>query len=233
MIQRIEAAWRHGARYEWLKTFYLFSFANYFDPTNLQFGVLRVFNDDTINAYSGFDEHGHENMEIVTIMLSGQLTHRDSLGNTVTIKAGEVQRMSAGTGVIHAEKNLRDEPVHLYQLWFLPEREQLTPSYAQKDFSYLAPNTLVPIASKNPQGEVLHLSADATLFLAKLEEGKELTYELSAGRGVFVYVQEGTILINNKVFSSGDQARIEQEKTLVLRAEAGNTRIVFIDVGGV
>jgi len=123
MITRIEASKRHLAKYEWLKTYYLFSFSNYFDPANLQFGVLRVFNDDTINAYSGFDEHGHENMEIVTLVLEGALTHRDSMGNKEVIKAGEVQRMSAGTGVIHAEKNLGDEPVHLFQLWFMPEQD--------------------------------------------------------------------------------------------------------------
>jgi redox-sensitive bicupin YhaK (pirin superfamily) len=114
--------------------------------------VLRVFNDDTINAYSGFDDHAHENMEIVTIMREGTLTHRDSMGNQKTINSGEIQRMSAGTGVIHAEKNLGDEPVHLFQLWFLPEKEGLEPSYEQKDFSYLEKNVLTPVVSNRPWG---------------------------------------------------------------------------------
>lgn len=232
MITRIEASKRHLAKYEWLKTYYLFSFSNYFDPANLQFGVLRVFNDDTINAYSGFDEHGHENMEIVTLVLEGALTHRDSMGNKEVIKAGEVQRMSAGTGVIHAEKNLGDEPVHLFQLWFLPERDGLGPSYEQRDFSYIEKNKLVPIISNKGQEDVMHLSADATLFLADMDAGSEQVYHPGVGRGVFLYVQQGELSLNGTRFSAGDQARIVDESELVLQAEVA-AKFVWIDVGGV
>lgn len=232
VITKIEASKRHFAKYEWLKTHYLFSFADYFDPMNLQFGVLRVFNDDTINAYSGFDEHGHENMEIVTIMLEGRLTHRDSLGNTVTIKAGEVQRMTAGTGVIHAEKNLTDEPVHLYQLWFLPNKPGLAPSYEQKEFSFLEKNRLTPIVSSVPAEGALSLAADAALSLGELETGAELSYEVKQARGVFIYVQSGTLRINNRGFSSGDQARISEEPQLMLCADT-DAKFIFIDVGGI
>ncbi len=232
MITRIEASKRHLAKYEWLKTYYLFSFSNYFDPANLQFGVLRVFNDDTINAYSGFDEHGHENMEIVTIVLEGALTHRDSMGNKKVIKAGEVQRMSAGTGVIHAEKNLGDEPVHLFQLWFMPEQDGLAPSYEQKDFSYIEKNKLVPIISNKVQEGVMHLSADVTLFLADMDAGSEQAYRPGIGRGVFLYVQQGELSLNGTRFSAGDQARIVDESELTLRAEVA-AKFVWIDVGGV
>lgn len=199
---------------------------------NLQFGVLRVFNDDTINAYSGFDDHRHENMEIVTILLEGRLTHRDSLGNTVTIKAGEIQRMSAGTGIIHAEKNLGDEPVHLYQLWFLPNAPGRTPSYEQKDFSFLEKNRLVPIAASVPTEGVLSLSADASLYLGEFEAGKELAYSVAPTRGVFLYLQSGELRINNVVFSAGDQARVEKEAGLRLQAET-DAKFILIDVGGV
>ncbi len=231
MITNISASKRHLAKYEWLKTYHLFSFADYFDPLNLQFGVLRVFNDDTIGAFSGFDEHGHDNMEIVTIVLQGQLTHRDSLGNTTTIKAGEVQRMSAGTGVVHAEKNLADEPVHLYQLWFLPEAKDLVPSYAQRDFSYREKNRLVPIVSNKTIDDTLQMSADATIYLAELEEGKELRYSIVSQRGVFMYIQTGELEINGHVFETGDQARIESESELLVRAKQ-EAKFICIEVGG-
>lgn len=232
MITRIEAKRRYRQRYEWLDTYYLFSFANYFDPSNLEFGTLRVFNDDRINAYSGFDEHSHDNMEIVTIMLDGRLTHRDSLGNVETIKAGEIQRMSAGTGVVHAEKNLDDEPVHLYQLWFYPEREGLVPNYAQADFSYIEPNKFVPIVSSQSMEGALSMSADATIYRADLEVAKSLSYTLPSGRGVFIYVEAGELMINDQLFQVGDQARIVSEPNLTFKTERG-AKFVCIDVGGV
>lgn len=232
VITRIEAKRRHRQRYEWLDTYYLFSFANYFDPSNLEFGTLRVFNDDRINAYSGFDEHGHDNMEIVTIMLDGRLTHRDSLGNVETIKAGEVQRMSAGTGVVHAEKNLDDEPVHLYQLWFYPQTENLAPGYAQADFSYIEPNKLVPMVSNQPTEGALSMSADATIYRADVGASQSLSYALQLGRGVFIYVEAGELMINDQVFQTGDQARIASETNVVVKTNQG-AKFICIDVGGV
>ena len=231
MITRIEASKRRGAKYEWLQSYYLFSFANYFDATNLHFGILRVFNDDTINAYSGFDDHCHDNMEIVTIMLEGTLTHRDSMGNTETIKVGEVQRMSAGTGVIHAEKNLGDEPVHLFQLWFLPKADDLEPDYEQKDFSYLEKNVLTCIGSPQKTEAALTLAADAKLFLGEFEAGKTTTYSVPTGRGIFCYVYEGSIQLNEVSFLAGDQARILDESEIRLLAETA-AKFVWIEVGG-
>lgn len=230
VITRIEAKRRHRQRYEWLDTYYLFSFANYVDPSNLEFGTLRVFNDDRINTYSGFDEHSHDNMEIVTIMLDGRLTHRDSLGNVEMIKAGEVQRMSAGTGVVHAEKNLDDEPVHLYQLWFYPHTEGLIPSYVQADFSYIEPNTFVPIVSNQPMEGALSMSADATIYRADLEASQSLSYVLQPERGLFVYVEAGELKISDQVFEVGDQARISSESHVTFKTEQG-TKFVCIDVG--
>ncbi len=116
MIKKISAHNRFRAQHEWLSTYHLFSFADYYDPENMNFGALRVFNDDTIDGNSGFGPHGHRDMEIVTIVLNGELTHKDSMGNIGTIKAGEVQYMSAGTGVTHTEMNTKDESVHLYQI---------------------------------------------------------------------------------------------------------------------
>lgn len=230
MITKIEASKRHHAKMGWLNTYYLFSFAHYFDPENLQFGSLRVFNDDTIDAYAGFSEHGHENMEIVTIMFKGTLTHTDSMGNRKKIHAGEVQRMSAGTGVIHSEKNLDDEQVELYQIWLLPTKDGIEPSYEQKDFSFLQEkNTLVPIVSGSPTGEALTMHTDAAIYLTELEEGRAVTMNVEKNRGVFVYVRRGEIRLNDESFQAGDQARIQNEEMLLMQATKESV-FVLIDV---
>lgn len=230
MMTKILASQRYHAAHGWLKTFHLFSFANYYDPNNMGFGTLRVFNDDTIDAYSGFDEHGHEDMEIVTIVFKGQLAHRDSMGNKKTITSGEVQRMSAGTGVIHAEKNLGDEPVELYQIWLLPDQIGISPGYDQKDFSYLLEkNILSPVVSGDPRGEALKMFTGATIFLCTLEKEREIALSPGKDRGTFIYIREGSMEINGTSFQSGDQARIQQESALLLRAHT-ETTFVLIDV---
>lgn len=229
MIQKIEARQRYRAHQDWLDTYHLFSFANYFDPDNLQFGVLRVFNDDTIGAFSGFDEHSHDNMEIVTIVLEGELTHRDSLGNQSSIKAGEVQRMSAGTGIIHAEKNLGDELVHLYQLWLLPRTRQAKPSYEQKDFSYYPENQLTPVASGFELEGALTIDSAASIFVGVLEGGRHLEHSVERGNGTFIYLQSGQLVVNGIEVQMGDQLRIEHETTLSLKAMR-DAKFILIDV---
>ena len=134
MITKISSSSRHHADHGWLSTYFLFSFAEYYDPQNLEFGNLRVFNDDTIAPHSGFSEHDHDNMEIVTIVHEGTLTHRDSMGSVGAISAGEVQYMSAGTGVTHAEMNDGGVPVHLFQIWLYPNEKNAAPRYEQKRF---------------------------------------------------------------------------------------------------
>ncbi len=230
MFQIIPASKRYQARHGWLESYHLFSFAEYYDPDNLHFGALRVFNDDTIGAYAGFDEHGHEDMEIVTIVLEGQLTHRDSLGNQAVIRVGEVQRMSAGTGIIHAEKNLTDEPLHLYQLWFLPKQDGTNPSYEQLNFSYLEKNKLIPVASDQGLPGVVAMNTPATIYLADIETGKTLNYFIPADRGVFLYLETGSLLVNDQILVKGDQVRAQAEKVLSLVAKQ-DTRLILIDVG--
>ena len=230
MIQTIPAHDRFRADHGWLKTFHLFSFADYYDPTNLQFGVLRVFNDDSIDAFSGFGDHGHADMEIVTIVFAGELSHRDSMGNAATINAGEVQRMTAGTGIVHAEKNLGKDPIHLFQIWFLPTQEGLTPSYSQKDFSTVSKkNVLLFVGDVVPNEEALKLNASAKIALSELEEGKILEYRPATGRGVFIYVREGAIAINGISAEAGDQARITEEALLKISATK-NASFILIDV---
>ncbi len=230
MIQKISAIDRYHSVHDWLSTYHLFSFADYYDPDNMNFGVLRVFNDDTIDARSGFGEHGHRDMEIVTIMLEGELTHTDSMGNSGTIKKGEVQYMSAGTGVMHSEVNGADSTVHLYQLWFLPKKKNLSPAYAQQDFSHLMKsNEFALLASgEKKEGRIL-IQTDASIYRLALEQGKEISYTLTQGRGLHVYIEKGSLQIENILYEAGDQARIVEEDVVRMYAQETTTCLV-IDV---
>jgi redox-sensitive bicupin YhaK (pirin superfamily) len=229
MISKIPSSNRHYIDHGWLKTYHLFSFADYFDPRNMNFGTLRVFNDDSIDGQTGFGEHHHENMEIVTIVLIGELTHKDSMGNIGTIKAGEVQYMSAGTGVTHAEMNAGDEPVHLYQIWILPDEEGLPPLYSQRDFREASKNVLVPVASGQSKEGSLPMRTDSTIYTSKLEAGQTIRYSLPSGRGAFIYITQGNLKIYNTEFETGDQARIRGAEELTITA-LKDTQFILIDV---
>jgi len=230
MIKIIREKDRHYSDIGWLKTFWLFSFSDYYDPENIQFGALRVFNDDIVEAGKGFPTHPHDEMEIVTIVMSGEITHRDSVGNRSVIKAGDVQRMSAGTGLTHSEFNLADKPVHFYQIWILPGERGLKPSYEQK--SYKASqwkNRLFPVASGRGEAEAVSFHADATIYRSFLEKDAELTYEAGGSRKVFIYVTEGSILVNGDDISTEDQARIDAERFMKISALKA-TNFILIDL---
>src|SRR5512139_2308538 len=170
MIQIIPADKRHFSDFGWLKTYWLFSFSNYYDPSNIQFGALRVFNDDVVAPGAGFPTHPHEEMEIVTIPLQGEMTHEDSMGNKGVIKANDVQRMSAGTGLTHSEFNLADKPVHFYQIWIFPDSKGLNPTYDQRSFSPVTfRNRLVPVASGQGIPETVTFHTDATIYRSELD----------------------------------------------------------------
>lgn len=228
MTNVIPAKQRHFIDHGWLKTYHLFSFADYYDPNNIHFGDLRVFNDDTIAGHQGFGAHSHRDMEIVTIVFQGTLTHRDSMGNSGKISAGEVQYMSAGTGVTHAELNDHNETLKLYQIWILPRKPNLEPKYAQKTFANDSPdNQLVPVASGYDLPGAIPIEADATIYTAKLNSGAELTHEVRPDHGIFVYVRDGEISINDNLLKAGDQARISEEKTLTLKASVDSNLIII------
>ena len=216
----IQANKRHFSDFGWLKTYWLFSFSNYFDPDNIQFGALRVFNDDVVEPGTGFPTHPHEEMEIVTIVLSGQITHQDSMGNRAVIKAGDVQRMSAGTGLTHSEFNLTGDPVHFYQIWIFPDQKGLEPSYGQKSFAAESwRNTLLPVASgQGIEGTVTFHTA-ATIYRCALDKGLDVTHAATAGRRIFVYVTNGALETNGTTVSGNDQARIDIDEPLLLRAK--------------
>ena len=195
----------------------------------MNFGTLRVFNDDYIDGESGFGSHSHDNMEIVTIVHQGVLTHQDSMDNTGTIQAGEVQYMSAGAGVTHAELNQGTEPIHLYQIWIFPDQQNLPLKYEQKDFSSAAPNILVPVASGQNLAGALAIRSNATIYTANLEAGQTVRYTLGEDRGLFVYLQAGGLEINGTKFTTEDQARITDESDVLLKATEP-TQLIAIDV---
>lgn len=227
MITKLLANDRKFYDHDWLKTYHLFSFADYYDPNNIHFGALRVFNDDTIDGHQGFGAHSHSNMEIVTLVFEGQLTHQDSIGNTGKIAAGDVQYMSAGTGVTHAEMNNDPETVHLYQIWILPRQENLKPKYDQKNFGDVS-NSLVAVASGFGHDSAIAIEAPAVIFKAHFDEGKKIEHELKPNQGLFVYVTSGEITINNETFGAGDQARITDESQISIKAKS-ETKFVVIE----
>ncbi len=231
MIEIIKAAGRHFSDYGWLKTYWLFSFSDYYDPRNLQFGALRVFNDDVVEPGTGFPTHPHDEMEIVTVVLTGEMTHADSMGNRTVIRAGDVQRMTAGTGLTHSEFNLAGQPVHFYQIWIRPGQAGLQPSYDQKTHQPADwKNRLLPVASgQGRAADVVALHADATIYRCELDAGKEVTFTNTAGRGTFLYLAKGTLRLNGQQLQQADQARIASDEPLVLAA-LQPTELILIDV---
>lgn len=231
MIKKIAANDRYHIESDWLSAYWLFSFDRYYDPNNMAFGPLRVFNHDTIQGGAGFPTHSHREMEIVTYVLQGKLAHKDSTGGVGFIHPGEVQRMTAGTGIAHSEFNASEtEIVKLLQIWVLPQQEGLKPSYEQKQFTIeQRTGKLLPIASGNDLPEAVKIHQDATFYVARLEAGNAVTIDLITNRKAFVYVIEGEIKINEEIFSAGDQARVSDEHTLRLQATQ-SSEIILIDL---
>jgi redox-sensitive bicupin YhaK (pirin superfamily) len=230
MIKSIPSASRHFSDFGWLKTYWLFSFSDYYDPDNIQFGALRVFNDDVIAPGTGFPTHPHREMEIITIVLDGEVTHEDSLGNRGVIKAGEVQRMSAGSGITHSEFNLGKSPVHLYQVWIFPDEKGLKPSYDQSSFEAREwHNRLLPVASGQGLAGAVIFHTDATIYRAFMKEGTELKHAMDDSRRSFIYLSKGEMDANGVVLRTKDQARIDLEKEIVLRA-VQDSELILIDV---
>jgi redox-sensitive bicupin YhaK (pirin superfamily) len=230
MIQVMRADERHYTDFGWLKTYWLFSFAEYYDPANIQFGALRVFNDDVVKPHAGFGTHPHAEMEIITVILSGEVTHEDSLGNKAVMRAGDVQRMSAGTGIQHSEFNLGDAPVHFYQIWIYPDTSGLAPSYDQKSFMGVnRTNRLLPVASGQGLPDVVVFHTDATIYVSELEAQHTLTHAADGSRRVFIYVTDGDLAVPGARLYTKDQARIDPEAPVTLTAHA-DTSFVLIDV---
>ena len=218
-----KAATRGHADHGWLNAWHSFSFAGYHDPSRVHFGVLRVLNDDTIAGGMGFGAHPHDNMEIITIPLSGQLEHRDSMGNTGIISKGEVQVMSAGTGIQHSEKNKNsNEPLKLLQIWVFPDKRNVEPRYGQKAFDLSASkNNLLTIVSPMGEKEGLNIHQNAWFSLGKLDKDFSTTYELKDKQnGIYAFVIDGTVTINGEKLDRRDAAGISEADKLEIKADS-------------
>lgn len=233
MIKIYLAESRFTANHGWLKSAHSFSFADYYDPDNMNFGPLRVLNDDFVAAGNGFGAHPHRDMEIVSIVLNGELKHEDNTGSSETIRSGEIQRMTAGTGIIHSEYNPSyTEEVNFLQLWFLPEKNGLTPSYEQKAYNQNAlKNQLLPVVSNRVQAEnVVFIHQDLTLYLSELDEKNSLTFNQEKDRKTFLFVIEGEVTLNEQnQLKKRDSARITNVTDLKIVANS-NTKFMLIDL---
>lgn len=212
---------RGHADHGWLNTYHTFSFADYYDPRFMNFRALRVINEDVVAPGQGFGMHPHHNMEIITYVLAGSLEHKDSMGNIGQIKPGEVQRMSAGTGVLHSEYNAsKTEPVHLLQIWILPEEKGIKPSYEQKAFSLEErTGTLRLVASPNAEDGSVKINQDAKLFVSVLKPGQSVSYDLASGRNAWLQVARGAVKLGSEFLNAGDGAAARDEKKLVITNE--------------
>ncbi len=230
MINIIHAADRHYNDMGWLKTYWLFSFDNYYDPANVSHGALRVFNDDVVLPHRGFDTHPHEEMEIISIVLDGEMTHKDTMGNETIIHKDDVQRMTAGTGLYHSEKNQSDDPVHFYQIWIKPDKGGLAPSYDQQSFDPETwKNKLALLASDKTGTGVVKLNTTAAIYRAALDMGEIISHEISPKTKAFVYLINGSVDINGHKINQNDQARISNTNRLLIKA-TDNTDLVLIEV---
>jgi len=206
----------------WLNTYHTFSFADYYDPEFMGFRSLRVINEDRVAAGAGFGTHGHRDMEIVSYVLEGALAHRDNIGQGGVIKPGDVQRMSAGTGVQHSEMNgSKEEPVHFLQIWILPERNGIKPSYEDKHFDEESRRGVLRlIAARGSQDGAVHLNQDVRIYSALLDEGKAVTHKFDANRHGWVQVARGEIELNGQKLSAGDGAAISDEQSVTISGKA-------------
>ncbi|MCA8938370.1 MAG: pirin family protein, partial [Planctomycetes bacterium] len=209
-----------------------FSFANYFDRAHMGFGRMRVLNEDRIAGGSGFGTHPHDNMEIVTIILDGELEHRDSKGHGSTIKRYDVQRMSAGSGIAHSEYNPSQHETHLFQVWFRPDQRDIDPSYEEKSFLPEEREDRLALLV-HPEGKdgSLKIFADVEIYASDLSEGKTLEHRPAPERQQWLQVASGSLDVNGQTVNAGDGAGIEGEAALTFKALAPHTEFVLFDMG--
>lgn len=222
---------RGHANYGWLDTNYTFSFSNYYDPRFMGFRDLRVINEDFIAPDQGFPTHGHRDMEILTYVIKGELSHKDSMGNGTTILPNEVQRMTAGTGVLHSEYSSPTDETHLLQIWILPEEENLTPGYEQ---TYFAPEEkqgkLKLVASRAGTDGSVTIHQDVSLYSSILAKDEEVTHELAENRHAWIQVIKGEVFLKGDVLNTGDGAAISEETLLKIKSLADETEFLLFDL---
>jgi redox-sensitive bicupin YhaK (pirin superfamily) len=229
MIKLRKSKDRGYADHGWLKSFHTFSFANYFDRNHMNFGNLRVINEDYIAAGAGFGKHPHSDMEIITYVTKGALAHKDSMGNASTILPGEVQVMSAGSGVFHSEFNYKqDEETQLLQIWILPKEKQIAPRYDQKSFlNDFKKSDFVLVVSGSGSDGSLQINQDAEIFSAKFVKGKKFDFTTQKNRKIWIQMISGKIAIADLTIEKGDAVALEDEAALNLVTQEDSEFLLF------
>ena len=229
MIKIRKAENRGHFDFGWLNTYHTFSFGDYYDPTHMGFRSLRVINEDVVQKGRGFPRHGHRDMEIFTYILQGALQHRDSMGNGSIIRPGDVQRMSAGTGVTHSESNASpDEPVHLLQIWIVPDEEGIAPDYEEKRFPEDEKrNQLRLIISPDAAEGSVKIHQDARVYAALLDSGHDVSHALENGRHAWLQVAAGSVTLNDISLKQGDGAAVSGESAIRIAAQEPSEILLF------
>jgi len=222
-----------GANHGWLKAKHHFAFANYHDPDRVNWGRLRVWNDDEIAAGTGFDPHPHRDMEIITFVREGAITHKDSMGNEGRTEAGDVQIMSAGTGVVHSEYNLEPETTKIFQIWIIPDRRGVTPNWGAKTFPKAAREAGFEVLASGRPGDAgtgaLPLNVNGAVMAATLKAGQTLTQPLAEGRAAYLVPAKGAVTVNGKALNARDGAAIVDEKAIAITASE-DAELVMVEV---
>ena len=229
MLRKINSNNMGSSNLGWLRSKFHFSFAEYYNPDNIQFGVLRVINDDLINSQTGFGTHPHKNMEIISYVVNGELTHGDSMGNQNTITRGQVQYMSAGTGVLHSEYNLGKDTSRFLQIWILPDKNGRTPNYGDFRFNWDdRKNNWLHMVSGIDGDAQIKINQDANIYSLELQQGKEISFPVKEGRQAYLVQIEGTSVINSNELSDRDGMEIVEED-ITIKAEK-NSHILLIEM---
>jgi quercetin 2,3-dioxygenase len=222
---------RGHANHGWLDTYHTFSFADYYDPKQMNYRALRVINEDYIAPGMGFGTHPHNNMEIVTYIVSGALQHRDSMGNSAVMKAGDIQRISAGSGIMHSEFNASSsEPVHLLQIWLVPDEKGVKPGYVERSFAKAEPGRLHLATSKTGRDGSIPIHQDADLYFAKLNAGQKTALPLRPGRHAWLQLIKGKLDANGTQLSAGDGAGVSGAEELKLEANGEGAHFLLFDL---
>ncbi|WKT57077.1 pirin family protein [Candidatus Nitrosotenuis chungbukensis] len=231
MIKVIPNSQNFETKLDWLTSYHHFSFGEHYDPQKIEFGPLRVFNDDVIKAGSGFDFHSHSNMEIVTLVIDGILEHKDSMGNVGVVEPGEVQRMTAGTGVFHSEYNhSKEKPLRLLQMWVRPDKNGLKPSWEQRKFTKEQKHNklLAIVHPESTQDDSTSIHQDVWFYVSSLAKGAKISHH-TQDRQAYLFVIDGNITVNEKTLGSQNSAEIQKEKEIAITANE-NSEIILIDL---
>jgi len=219
---------RGHANHGWLDSHHTFSFAGYYDPQHMGFRSLRVINEDRVQGGKGFGAHPHHDFEIISYVVAGALKHQDSMGHTAVMKTGDVQRISAGTGITHSEyNNSRREPVHFLQIWLVPSRNGLEPDYAQQSFADAPLNKLTLACSQDGREQSIKINQDVDLFVGKLSAESEIGHLMRSQRHAWIQLIEGSLTLNGKKLLAGDGASVDEEQELCLASEQGAHFLLF------